>query len=276
MFKVFVWLAYTFPMKIQLKTLLRVLGIASISAMVLLLAVSSVLSLYANKETLTPIISRAVPGSYFGEDVGAKNIFWAEEILKGGYILHFRHAERDKWLDVHMYDLLESKFHDNGNDGTAFAESQYYNGAVCLNNRGLVQARAMGQIIRKVNLPISLVISSPSCRARQTADLAFGGYGELNLLLLHEGVFTENLENYHQKLESLYRGIEVNPEKNVVISSHNSVFNSSMILNASEYPDDYFEVDEGGFYVISKSSSGLKLEHKFNNFLDFSRASFTR
>ena len=44
--------------------------------------------------------------------------YWAEEIIKGGYILHFRHAERDKWIDVHMYDALESEVHENGyNEG---------------------------------------------------------------------------------------------------------------------------------------------------------------
>jgi broad specificity phosphatase PhoE len=263
-------------MSMRLNFLLRTFRITSIIALVFFLVLASSLNLYANKDTLAPIISRAIPGSYVGEDTGEKNIFWAQEILKGGYILHFRHAERDKWLDVHMYDLLESKFHDKGEDGTAFAESQYYKAAVCLNDRGLVQARAMGQVIKKVNLPISLVITSPSCRARQTADLAFGGYGKMDLLLLHEGVFSENLENYHQKLENLYRDIEVSPDKNVVISSHNSVFNSAMILNGSDYPDGYFEVEEGGFYVISTSSDGLKLEHKFKNFLDFSRALFTR
>ena len=31
-----------------------------------------------------------------------------QEILKGGYILHVRHAERDKWIDVKIYDAFES------------------------------------------------------------------------------------------------------------------------------------------------------------------------
>ena len=236
----------------------------------------SLLSLYINKETVTPAIAKAIPGSYIGEDVSAENIFWAREIIKGGYILHFRHAERDKWLDVHMYDLLEAKFHDNGVDGTAFGESKYYEKAVCLNDRGLAQARAMGQIISEVNLPMSLVISSPSCRARQTADMAFGGYDSLDLLLLHEGVFTENLQKYRQKLQSMYYGLQIEPGKNIIISSHNSVINSEMFLNGGAYPDGYFEIEEGGFYVISKNGKGLNLEHKFTNFLDFSRARFTR
>ena len=41
--------------------------------------------------------------------------------MGGGYILHFRHAERDKWIDVQMYDALESDVHNNGNNKTRFA-----------------------------------------------------------------------------------------------------------------------------------------------------------
>ena len=55
------------------------------------------------------------------------------------------------------------------------AENEYFSKAVCLNDRGLVQGRAIGEIIKKVNIPYHVVVSSPSCRARQTAKLAFGG-----------------------------------------------------------------------------------------------------
>ena len=50
--------------------------------------------------------------SYFIEK--EDDIEWAERIMEGGYILHFRHAERQKWIDVEMYDALESDVHDNG------------------------------------------------------------------------------------------------------------------------------------------------------------------
>ena len=48
-----------------------------------------------------------------------------------------------------------------------------------LNNRGKIQARAMGEHFKKIGLPISKVITSVSCRARQTADIAFGGYDSM-------------------------------------------------------------------------------------------------
>ena len=45
-------------------------------------------------------------------------------------------AERDKWIDVTMYDALESDLHNNGKDGSRFAENDYFADAVCLNSRG--------------------------------------------------------------------------------------------------------------------------------------------
>ncbi len=265
------------------KLLVRYVKMISIVVLISLITTSSIFSIYSNREVGNRLISKVLPGSVFGEDAKTQNNYWAKKILnqgeknkEGGYILHFRHAERDKWLDVHMYDILESKFHENANERTAFGENKYYKKAVCLNDRGMVQAQAMGEIIRKTKLPISEVVSSPSCRARQTAEIAFGGYSELNILLLHEGAFNEDIGEYRQALKNFYTNLKIQPGKNVVISSHNSVINKSMFSNGSKFQDDYFYLEEGGFYVISKSNQGLRLEHKFTNFLDFARSNFTR
>ena len=43
----------------------------------------------------------------------------------------------------------------------------------------LAVSRAIGETIKHIKLPIGDVHSSVSCRARQTADLAFGGYNNL-------------------------------------------------------------------------------------------------
>ena len=112
----------------------------------------------------------------------SKDEFWAREILNGGYILFFRHAERDKWLDVKMFDAIEAGINNNGNilREQRFGENDYFGDAVCLNKRGKIQAKGMNEIIEFSRLPIGNIISSPSCRARQTAELVFGRY-EINL-----------------------------------------------------------------------------------------------
>ena len=141
---------------------------------------SSLLNVYEKKEKIFKFISLNLGISNsdknYSYKIKKKDIYWANEILNGGYILHFRHAERDKWIDLTMYDALESDVHNRGLDSTRYAENDYFSGAVCLNERGKVQARAMGEHIQKIGLPIGLVVSSVSCRARQTAELAFGGY----------------------------------------------------------------------------------------------------
>ena len=40
-------------------------------------------------------------------------------------------------------------------------------------------------------IPIGFVISSPSCRARQTANISFGGYDKLDEIFIHGNVFNE-------------------------------------------------------------------------------------
>ena len=79
---------------------------------------------------------------------------WSQKILEGGYILFFRHAEREKWIDVQMYDALESDLHNNGLNESRYAENTYFSKAVCLNSRGQVQVKAMKEVIKLSNLPI--------------------------------------------------------------------------------------------------------------------------
>ena len=186
--------------------------------------------------------------------------------MKGGYILHFRHAERDKWIDVQMYDSLESDLHKNGQNESRYAEKDYFKEAVCLNERGLIQAKAIGEHIKNIKLPIGYVISSPSCRARQTANIIFNGYDELNRDLVHSGPYLEVKSERNKKLIDIYSNLPMIEGKNTIVSSHNGVIVSQMFVNNN---DPHLFLEEGGFYVISKKNNKLYLEHEFNNFKHF-------
>ena len=228
---------------------------------------SSLLQLYTNRDTVKKLL--------FKESIAYDNIggtkadkFWAKELMKGGYILHFRHAERDKWIDVQMYDALESDVHKNGLNGTRFAEKDYFAKAVCLNERGIVQAELMGEQIKNINFPLGYIISSPSCRSRQTADIAFGGYDELDRDLVHDGPYQEDPEVRNQKLLDLYLGLPMVESKNTIVSAHNSVIRSGMLSNAK---GKNLKLEEGGFFVLSKDKDKLYLEHKFYGFNSFIR-----
>lgn len=197
-----------------------------------------------------------------------EHAYWAQEIMKGGYILHFRHAERDKWIDVHMYDVLESDVHDKGINQSRLAENEYFKDAVCLNERGEIQSRAMGEHLENIKFPVGYVISSPICRSRQTAELVFGGYDDLDRTLVHRGAHKEDPNQHISNLRELFLDLPLKSGENTIVSSHNSVIHLDM-FDESVLKTDQFELEEGGFYVISNKDGVLTLEHSFYYFRDF-------
>ena len=201
-----------------------------------------------------------------------KDIYWANEILNGNYILHFRHAEREKWIDLHMYDVMESDYHNNGIDESAFAENKYYANAVCLNERGKIQAKAMKEVLSRIKLPVSRVLSSVSCRSRQTANLAFGGYDSLHRILVHPGPYLEKVEDRMKNVELFYSSLTPEANTNIVVSSHNGVIRKEIFKNQKRLTEKKLVLEEGGFYIISNKPEGnLILEHEFHSFSDFVR-----
>ena len=201
------------------------------------------------------------------------DIYWAKKIIEGGFILHFRHAERDKWIDVTMYDALESDLHNNGKDGSRFAENDYFADAVCLNSRGKIQARAMGEHIQNIGLPIGHIASSVSCRARQTAELVFGKYDTLHRILVHSGPYNEERSERIEKLKFFYLNLPLDKNENTIVSAHNGVVVCEMFINCK---DEKLSLEEGGFYVISKKKDNLYLEYEFHNYNNFNKVFYKR
>ena len=232
-----------------MKKLLPLIYLIALS-LVLLISFSSAVYLYEKKTKIKTFVLSATGGSKYQEN--AEDVYWAKELMNGGYILHFRHAERDKWIDVTMYDALESDVHDNGVDESRYAENDYFSDAVCLNERGKVQAKAMGETLKHIGFPIGKVHSSVSCRARQTAELSFGGYDKLHRILVHQGPYLEDEGERVNSLTELYKNIDMEDGKNSIVSAHNSVINCNMFVN-SKCRIRNLDLEEGGFYVIKKN-----------------------
>ena len=237
---------------------------------IVLVSASSAVFLYEKKEKIINKLMRVGTAQHDNRSFDAE---WSQKLNDGGYILHFRHAERDKWIDVKLYDAIESDMHENGPDGTLFAENEDFADAVCLNARGKIQAAAMGKTLKYAELPIGLVVSSVSCRARQTADLAFGGYSSMNKLLVHDGPYLEDDATRLQNLVQFYSNLEIVPNTNTVVSAHNGVIRCEMFINCR---NKYLSLEEGGFYVISQRDEGLYLEHEYNNFQHYMLTKFLR
>jgi hypothetical protein len=176
----------------------------SIVVLILVIGLDSLISLYEKRNLISNKFN-----SYI-ENPKDNDKKWSEKIMNGGYILHFRHAERQKWIDVEMYDSLESDVHKNGLNNSRMAENDYFKDAVCLNSRGMIQAKAIGEHLKKIKLPLGYVISSPSCRSRQTAELSFGGFDKLDRNLVHRGPYNQKEEDHAEVLKDLYMNLPIN------------------------------------------------------------------
>jgi len=80
-----------------------------------------------------------------------------DALLRGGYVLYFRHAATD--------------FGQNDDKMTGYEDcAQQRN----LTDRGRADARAIGAALKRLRIPVTTVLASPFCRTRETAELVFG------------------------------------------------------------------------------------------------------
>lgn len=88
---------------------------------------------------------------------GARGPALVDALRRGGFVIYFRHAATDfSQTDREPVDYADCSRQRN------------------LNARGRSDARAIGAAIRRLRVPIDVVLSSRFCRTRQTAQLAFG------------------------------------------------------------------------------------------------------
>ena len=252
-----------------------------LSISILIITFSSLVYLYDVRDKISKVLKNKLgivekTESEYNKKSAAQYILdqkFSKLILKGNYILLFRHAHREKWIDVASYDSEEVLQDLN-------AEETYFTKAVCLSDMGKIQANMMGEKIKRFGLPIFKVISSPSCRSRQTALSAFGKIDEINNVFMHYGPFNETIDEHAKLIRKELKKITIPKNENIIISSHGntireSVFDEIRLANytPNQNEDSYrLDLDEGGFVVISKEGEKLILEHLFFNYNDFVKA----
>lgn len=196
----------------------------------------------------------------------SKHIYWSNEIKKGGYILHIRHGSREKWSTNVAYDDIELLNNLDARQ-TSFAR------AVCLTEKGVEDSKLVGEIFKILNIPIGHVVSSPSCRARETAIFAFGRIDSIEPSLLHR---TAMRKDQHvvmgKKLREAVENLEIEENKNIILSGHGGTLsydfkNKVGIIDKMEV-DDVDRRLETGIVVIEKNKGKYIARHKFNNIID--------
>jgi broad specificity phosphatase PhoE len=234
---------------------------------------SSIVNLYEKRNKIFKFINTKSTPQYEKKTWKQRDL--AKDIISnGGYILLFRHAEREKWIDVKKYDSIEVLNNLN-------AENEYFSKAVCLSDRGLVQARAIGELIEKIKLPYHIVVSSPSCRARQTAEFGFGGYDYIRNIFMHYGPYYEDKNEMAKKVKSEILKIELKENSNAIISAHNGVVRTIDIFDRIDKKIDFSNIakkfmEEGGFIVMKNDNGKLVFVDLFYSFHKFYSNLFER
>ncbi|MEM7635655.1 MAG: hypothetical protein AAF299_13900 [Pseudomonadota bacterium] len=197
-------------------------------------------------------------------DRQALNKLWADRVVKGGYILHIRHAQREKWYDSAAFDAYELA---QGIDASTAGFAR----ATCLTPQGVEEAKLIGNVFRLVGTKVSEVISSPSCRARQTAQHAFGdGYKVANSLLNRTAVMPEQNADFAKALRALLMSVEVRPDANVVLTGHGAT-----LFWAGPAVVDEIRMSkrkgrrETGFFVLERKDGRIIAHHRFASIRDF-------
>ncbi|MFN2644166.1 MAG: histidine phosphatase family protein [Burkholderiales bacterium] len=124
------------------------------------------------------------------------------KLRQGGYVLFLRHTS----TDFSKNDQKMTSFEDCANQRN-------------LTDKGRAEARALGEALERLTIPIGPVYASPFCRTMETARLAFGRAERMNEA---RGGPTNDPSRYE-----LLRKLLATPppgDANAVVSSHGNPF----------------------------------------------------
>lgn len=199
-------------------------------------------------------------------------VYWANKIAsgQGKYILWFRHGEREKWTGtVTVFDFFDTqrkygKFETN------------WKPAVCLTDKGIAESQIVGKTFSVLKIRVSTIVSSPSCRAKETALLAFNRIDYEWLEVLHPTALTvEDQILFKNKLKNKLDNLVAKTNWNqgvIVVTGHGNTlpFYKDTLFYKTEVKD--WAMNELGFTVIEVTKDGLIARHTFIDFYEFANA----
>ncbi len=127
-------------------------------------------------------------------------------LREGGYVLYLRHTSTD--------------FSQNDSRMTSFEDCASQRN---LTDRGRDEARAIGEHVKRLKIPIGEVLASPFCRTMETARLAFGKARATNDV--RGGPARSDDPAQYAALRKLLSS-KVPKNGNLVISSHGNPFHA--------------------------------------------------
>ena len=173
-------------------------------------------------------------GTATSGDVGSERL--AARLRRGGYVLAFRHAATDFSMTDATRDLGDCSRQRN------------------LSAEGRRQSRTIGAAFRRLRIPAGPVLSSPYCRTRETARLAFG-QARSSKALLSARFFTGRSAREDQPAR-LRRLLAAPPGRgtNTVLVTHNFAMEDAAGVNLAEGEAAVVAARSGGrgFEVVGR------------------------
>ena len=168
-----------------------------------------------------------------GGQPSASKAQWLEDLRLGGYVIVFRHgATYSNQADT---DPLNMK--------NVAAQRQ-------LNDQGRAQAKSIGVSMRRLKIPVGLVVTSTFQRAIDTGTLL--DFGEVTASAdLTEGGLVVSPDENNRRTQAFRKLVSIRPpaDNNVVIVSH-----KPNIMEA--FGKDWFDVREGEASVFEPDGNG--------------------
>ncbi len=136
--------------------------------------------------------------------VSLETIQLAESLQKGGYTIFFRH-ERTMMTGI-LRDRLP------------------YNLATCdgqriLSPAGMASSQEVGQAFKILNIPIETVFTSPICRSKDTAQLAFKEFKVTNQLMVQSKEMSRTKDDVDRDFKALVNQPH-SPNQNIILVGH--------------------------------------------------------
>lgn len=159
-----------------------------------------------------PPATGPLPPSTFEDDAAL-----VKALRAGGYVIAVRHAK----TDMSQKDYIEFDFNDCSKQRN-------------LDEQGRSEARAVGEAVKALRIPISEVYASPYCRTRETAELIFGRY------TVNKACMGEDEKSVKARAKLL--GTRPPEGRNVAMVTHSNSMQKST--------DQATDFEEGGALVI--------------------------
>ena len=169
-------------------------------------------------------------------------------LKQGNNTIFIRHSHKISNDFQQGFDVLEM----NGYN------TNYIKKNNCLTLRGKEEAKFIGLLFKKLNIPINKVYTSPICRCLETASIAFGKYEKIDYLA-YDSITNRNNSKKIKKLK-----------KEIFFTSPKENFNKVIVAHGStpgEVGINLPVLGQSGLLIYNNDSNSVKATIEFNELM---------